>query len=235
MLINMLLAVLCLVQIAQHMCFMPQRFAHQLKNLTEQFNPGNETEELYYIYPLDKEFWWSWPQDESDCSQQGYVGHEHAELDGLGRVINLDDGLFLTWHFSLFNSLFHRLTRSRRRTMDPEKASLFIIPYDLALNGWVDEDTCALRRRCSHGKVAKLEKYLSNSKYFNRHKGKDHVVLWCVFFILFLLSVVQNCPYPNVCTGPWVNTILILEKVVTYLCEVSVKTVLLHVIGWILL
>ena len=45
--------------------------------------------------------------------------HLHS---GMGPAIRPDDGLFLTWHFSLFSSLFNRLKRSSRRTRDPSKA-----------------------------------------------------------------------------------------------------------------
>jgi hypothetical protein len=51
----------------------------------------------------------------------------------MGPPLRIEDGLFLTWHFSLFSSLFNRMKRSKRRTFDPEKASLFIIPYDLGI------------------------------------------------------------------------------------------------------
>ena len=68
-------------------------------------------------------------------------------LPGIGPPILPDDGLFLTWHFSLFSSLFNRMKRSKRRTYDPEKASLFIIPYDLGLDGYLDAKTCRNTRR----------------------------------------------------------------------------------------
>ena len=42
-----------------------------------------------------------------------FTGHEHAALSGMGLPIVPDDGLFLTWHFSLFSSLFNRMKRSR--------------------------------------------------------------------------------------------------------------------------
>jgi hypothetical protein len=89
---------------------------------------------LFYMYDLEEKFWWRWPAPGTDCSKNGYVGHEHAELSGMGTSLRPEDGLYLTWHFSLFSSLFNRLKRSKRRTLDPEKASLFIIPYDLGEN-----------------------------------------------------------------------------------------------------
>ena len=143
---------------------------------------------LFYMYDLGEEFWWRWPVDGSDCSGNGYVGHEHKENSGIGPLVDADSGLYLTWHFSLFSSLYNRMKRSSRRTLDPEKASLFIIPYDLGLDGYLDAKTCNNRRQCSNGLVGKLTTLLKKSKYFQRHDGADHALLW---------SLGQYHPWPR--------------------------------------
>ena len=97
---------------------------------------------------------------------------------GMGPPILPDEGLFLTWHFSLFSSLFNRMKRSKRRTFDPEKASLFIIPYDLGLDGYLDSKTCRNSRRCTRGHPEKVQAYIQKMPYFDRHQGRDHAVLW---------------------------------------------------------
>ncbi len=144
----------------------------------------------YYIYNLTEEFWWRWPKNgtQQSCIENGYLGHEHTELSAIGRPIIPDDGLFLTWHFSMFNSIFNRLKRSSRRTYNPDEATLFIIPYDIGLDGYLDPNTCRNRRQCSHGLVGKLTKFLTNSIYFQRNQGRDHVVLW---------SLGQYHPWPH--------------------------------------
>lgn len=152
---------------------------------------GTASNKLFYMYDLEESFWWRWPTKHSDCSGNGYVGHEHAELSGIGRPINLTQGLFLTWHFSLFSSLFNRYKRSPHRTMDPDKASMFLIPYDLGLDGFLARDTCSNRRKCTSSLVDKLTVLLSNSTYFKRHKGADHVVLW---------SLGNYHPWPRHCS-----------------------------------
>jgi hypothetical protein len=149
-----------------------------------------EEESLFYMYELDEEFWWSWPDESSNCSKNGYVGHEHQALSGMGVPVSPDDGLFLTWHFSLFSSLWNRYKRSRRRTYDPEKASMFIVPYDLGLDGYLNPTTCETRRSCTRGRAEKLTKLLGESKWFQRHNGRDHVVLW---------SLGQYHPWPRGC------------------------------------
>ena len=143
---------------------------------------------FYYMYDLPEEYWWRWPRPGTDCSENGYVGHEHSKLSGMGDLVIPDDGWFLTWHFSLFSSLFNRLKRSHRRTRDPDKASLFFIPYDLGLDGYTNQDTCSNSRRCTNGLPQRLMEKLGKSKYFTRHGGADHVVMW---------SLGQYHPWPH--------------------------------------
>jgi hypothetical protein len=110
---------------------------------------------------------------------------------GLGKVIDLDYGLMDTWHFSLFSSLFNRAKRSSRRTLNPNEAKLFIIPYDLAMDGGYDPSTCNRRRRCTFGLTDALQKILSESPFFKRYSGADHLVLNSV------QSTDSDSPYPR--------------------------------------
>ena len=145
-------------------------------NFTENFL--NLSHVYYYIYDLPDKYSWRWPKNSTECGDSGYLSHEHSELSGYGRPLIPDNGLFLTWHFSLFNSVYNRLIRSKRRTYDPENASLFIIPYDLGMDGFINAETCATRRSCTARLVQGVESMLQKSEYFTRHKGADHVVLW---------------------------------------------------------
>lgn len=149
---------------------------------------GLGKEGLFYMYELDEEFWWRWPIPGTDCSGNGYVGHEHAELSGMGIPINPDNGLFLTWHFSMFSSLYNRFKRSKRRTFNPDEASIFIIPYDLGLDGYLKNYNCQNSRRCTYGLPQKLQSQISLSPHWQRHQGADHVVLW---------SLGQYHPWPH--------------------------------------
>lgn len=150
---------------------------------------GNHTE-YFYMYDLPEEFWWRWPVNgtEKVCTENGYLSNVHAEYSGIGVPIIPEDGLFLTWHFSMFSSLYNRFKRSSRRTKDPSKASMFIIPYDLGLDGYLDPNTCANRRSCTNGLVGKLRIFLAKMPYFARNNGADHVLLW---------SLGQYHPWPR--------------------------------------
>ena len=150
--------------------------------------PDTKEGPFFYMYEMPEEFWWRWPKEGTDCSENGYVGHEHAVNSGMGPLLIPEDGLFLTWHFSLFSSLYNRMKRSSRRTLDPEKASMFIIPYDLGLDGYLNADTCSNSRRCTYGMPQKTMTMLKESKYYQRHDGGDHVLLW---------SLGQYHPWPH--------------------------------------
>jgi hypothetical protein len=57
-----------------------------------------------------------------------------------GNAISPEVGLFQTWQFSLYKNLVARLKTSEYRTKDPNKASAFIVPFDLG--GWYLILTC---------------------------------------------------------------------------------------------
>lgn len=95
----------------------------------------------------------------------------------MGNVLNLESGLMNTWHFSLFNSLFNRIRRSKHRTTNPNEASLFFIPYDFGMDGNFRKD-CTKVHRCSPGYVDNILNNISSQPYFTRFNGSDHVLLW---------------------------------------------------------
>eukprot|EP00602_Paraphysomonas_sp_CaronLab_P005410 CAMPEP_0185021362 /NCGR_PEP_ID=MMETSP1103-20130426/4054_1 /TAXON_ID=36769 /ORGANISM="Paraphysomonas bandaiensis, Strain Caron Lab Isolate" /LENGTH=455 /DNA_ID=CAMNT_0027552847 /DNA_START=102 /DNA_END=1466 /DNA_ORIENTATION=+ len=149
----------------------------EMTPLSSKLIQTHQVDKKFYIYPLDQKFWWRWPDPDANCSHQGYLSHSHALNSGMGNVLDLDSGMMNTWHDSMFNSIFNRLKRSKRRTYDPEEASLFVIPYDLGLDGYIAPN-CRLRKRCSTNYVEELKSYLLGQKYFPRTNGTDHVVLW---------------------------------------------------------
>lgn len=53
-------------------------------NMTSALPPLSSvvTNEKFYIYPLDKKFWWRWPRQNSSCTAHNQVGHNHAMNSG---------------------------------------------------------------------------------------------------------------------------------------------------------
>ena len=137
---------------------------------------------LFYIYELKKDFWWRYPLPSVNCNKSnGYLPQLAQTNSGMGELLDADQGLFSTWHFSMFNSLYNRLKRSPRRTRDPEQASFFVVPYDMALDGYIRTVDCAEPHkypRCSKPLVIELKQHLKQSKYFHRYQGGDHLLLW---------------------------------------------------------
>ena len=65
---------------------------------------------------------------------------------------------------------------------------MFIIPYDLGLDGYLNADTCSNSRRWTYGMPQKVMSDLRDNKYFKRYGGADHVILW---------SLGQYHPWPH--------------------------------------
>ncbi|CAM9340148.1 unnamed protein product, partial [Ectocarpus fasciculatus] len=103
-----------------------------------------------------------------------------------------DRGLFSTWHFSMFNSLHNRLKRSSRRTRDPEKASFFVVPYDMGLDGFIKQADCSIPKwpLCTSKLTMGVMDMLRNSVHYNRYKGADHLLIW---------SLGEGHPWPGAC------------------------------------
>jgi len=117
---------------------------------------------------------------------------EFKENGGFGRALDMDKGYFNSWHHSLFYSFFMRLKFSRRRTLSPEEADLFIVPYDFTIHEQYTHTysteknqnnsprVCPMhgrRARCP-AKSVKLRAFLQESQYFERRRGVDHVLIF---------------------------------------------------------
>ena len=99
---------------------------------------------------------------------------------GAGPLIDKSLSLYHTDQYSLFQLMFNRAIKDSRRTLDPEKATSFIIPYDFSsdvafmskregkANGF-DFRKCPLG-----GKVSSL---LNQSPWFQRKQGRDHLLM----------------------------------------------------------
>jgi hypothetical protein len=160
---------------------------------------------LFYMYELEQKFWWRYPASTVNCNKsKGYLPTGAYRNAGLGDTLDLDMGLFSTWHFSMFNSLFNRLRRSARRTRDPEQASFFVFPYDMALDGFIRQVDCSepyLYPRCTKPLVMEAKEIFRKSKYFQRYQGADHLLLWSLGEMhprpadcqTFMQSVCEKC------------------------------------------
>jgi hypothetical protein len=129
---------------------------------------------LFYIY--------DWPESVVDVTPKAFTHHrlsmtaDFLDNNGLGRVVDEKQGLYHTHQYSLFLTFMARLKESPYRTLDPEHASLFFVPYDLGMDSSTRQNDGALAStRCPHMKEAYT--LLEESKYFQRKQGQDHFIL----------------------------------------------------------
>lgn len=162
----------------------PWKSYHQKYNVENVAQKNRDRNKKFYIYDWGQRFWWRWPEINEDaiayCKKNVYVELNQSKLSATGEPLDLDIGLFNTWHFSLFNALYNRLRRSSRRTLNPDEASIFIVPYDIALDSYLDIRYCVykIHPRCTNRQQQGLKHHIKHSKYFKRHNGADHIVLW---------------------------------------------------------
>lgn len=83
-------------------------------------------EELFYIY--------DWPEITSALGTQRSDGESTRFYANSGAGVALDEsqGIYDTDQYQLFLLMYGRALNDARRTMDPDKATTFFIPYDLA-------------------------------------------------------------------------------------------------------
>lgn len=102
--------------------------------------------------------------------------------NGAGPVVDLKRGQFHTDQYQLFSMIYYRSLNDPRRTLNPDLANTFIIPYDFA-------NDCAFYKRCNNNinntcfdfrrcpLAPTVEKLLEKSPYFARHGGRDHLLI----------------------------------------------------------
>ena len=148
----------------------------------------NITSNLFYIYELPDIYHMRWPDTrEGKCHHLDF-DDKHSANSGFGEVIDRTTGRFSTHQYSLFSNLYARLRHSNRRTLNPDDAGLYIIPYDITMDGYT-QGNCSIdsQRECTHELAVNLLWFLSDSLYFRRHGGADHLLVW---------SMGQYSPYP---------------------------------------
>lgn len=134
----------------------------------------NKNNRLFYIYNVPGNVSNSWPQ-KVDHFRAAFT-NQFRENYGAGMDISASRGYYHTHQYSLFMLLFQRLLTSRYRTLDPDKASLFFIPYDLGMDASVrGSDGALFQTNCP--RLAQVQSMLSASPYFSRRQGSDHFVV----------------------------------------------------------
>lgn len=101
---------------------------------------------------------------------------------GAGPEVNREEGSYHTNQYQLYNNVYYRALKDPRRTLNPEEATTFFLPYDIASDAAKYQGcpkntskTCYDFNRCIL--APKVEKMLLASPYYHRNGGRDHMLL----------------------------------------------------------
>lgn len=129
---------------------------------------------LIYVY--------DWPSEVVNSVPTAYSHHrlsitpDFLHNQGAGDVVNVKKGMYHTHQYSLFLLMYQRMLVSPYRTLNPNEASLFFIPYDLGMDSSTrTSDGALFKTNCP--RLDKVTSLLQSSPYFHRHGGRDHFLL----------------------------------------------------------
>ena len=156
-------------------------------------NIGASAADKFYIY--------DWPDlvdRYANFTDRSHHGHgveipQWKQHFGAGRQVDSANMEHKTSQFGLFKLVYERaLMDSVRRTLLPERATSFIIPFDIGMhaafletNGRMRRTNCPLSDTVMHR--------LKNSVHFNRNFGHDHTVIFSVNQNLNYFMGAQKC------------------------------------------
>lgn len=124
----------------------------------------------FFMHELPSELVDLWPR------RSGELRKQCRQHFGLGRLLDPSLGLHETHQFTVFTPIYHRLLHDPRRTLDPNEASAFFIPYDVGFDAAVKKDNAKIRPHgCPHAE--RVINLMKDNFYFKRNYGFDHFVV----------------------------------------------------------
>lgn len=133
---------------------------------------------LFYVYDGSE---WATIANASRTKRDSREIMDHSMNNGAGTIVNISAGEYHTDQYQLFLNIFSRALRDPRRTLDPSKATTFIIPYDIATDAAFykkcarSDGICYDFRKCPLGPL--VSDLLKASPWFRRKGGKDHLMI----------------------------------------------------------
>ena len=193
-------------------------FFHILCTFQEYIPPITSHQKKYFVYDWPENLVNLWPTLEESTSDMKVTSHLHY---GTGSLLNESIGMFDSFQFGLclllpsisrpfiplgLFKLFHRRAMiDYRRTMNPEEASIFFIPYDSAMDAIVtrvsvffpSQSHLLIARNSPEPRLPSSQKgsssfvslwyygslprkvleLLTESPYFRRNYGHDHFII----------------------------------------------------------
>jgi hypothetical protein len=134
-------------------------------------------ENRYFIY--------NWPETVTNVWPSNYT-HHRLSIErkfqfngGTGPVLDERQGLYHSHQYMLFSLLYRRLLQSSHRTMDPNQASYFFIPYDIGMDSCTRTTDGALAAT-SCPRLPEVLQLLQQSPYFVKKHGADHFMVFSI-------------------------------------------------------
>lgn len=136
------------------------------------------SKDLFYIYEGE-----GWPEiaTASIYSRDSNERLENQLHHGAGPLVDITKGAYHTDQYQLFSMIYYRALKDPRRTLDPSKATSFLIPYDFASDSAFYKNcarshgVCFDFRKCPLAPT--VEKLLQTSPWYRRKQGRDHVLI----------------------------------------------------------
>lgn len=133
---------------------------------------------LFYIYDTGQ---WATIGNATQTMRDPREIMTHSMNGGAGSLVNATTGMYHTDQYQLYLLIFSRALKDPRRTLDPSKATTFIVPYDIASDAAFykkcakSEGTCFDFRKCPLAPT--VNHLLKASPWHARNKGKDHLLI----------------------------------------------------------
>jgi hypothetical protein len=133
---------------------------------------------MFYIYDWPDHLQDVWPPLNYTLSPKSPFSHRFRGNNGAGSLLDPSLGYFATWQFSMFQQTMARLRASKYRTLDPSKATTFIIPYDFGTHSFIDHKDGHERVASPHGWEATqiLTKEIAKNSVVWKNRGHDHFI-----------------------------------------------------------
>ncbi len=168
----------------------------------------------FYIYEWPDYFSDVWPPLNAPLVNDTPYSHNfRSNYSGVGEILDPDLGYFSTWQFALYKLTLARLRVSEHRTMDPSKATSFLIPFDMGCHSFVDHRNGKARVASPHGWRATeylKESIAKNRAVYWKNGGHDHFVIYSITSYqisgigskVFMTETCENCSVITIETTP---------------------------------
>lgn len=111
---------------------------------------------------------------------------------GAGRLVSQNTSEYKTSQFALFKLMYERALIDPRRTLDPDKAVSFFIPYDFGMDATFFETNGRMRKtNCPLASEVLL--LLRRSPHFKKNAGHDHFMINAVNQNMNYFFHAKNC------------------------------------------